>query len=429
MTLSVRPAYNCESCHRYDFVKTCLSPARTLLGIAFVLAAGRAAAQTLPAGPITALGGRLVVSGEVSATVGPADDAAFFNYTDYEHNALRVFRMAVSGMWRPFEQIALMGELRSEDLEEPLPYAVYVRVRPWRSQAFSIQAGRIPPSFGAFARRTYSASNALIGYPLAYQYLVSIRPDSIPASPDDLLRMRARGWLSNFQLGSLTPAAGIPLISAFRWDTGVQANWRYRTLDLTTSITSGTLSDPHVSDNNAGKQISGRLALRPTTGLVLGASAARGEWLSKNVSAILPLALASSSHPQRTLGADAEYSRDHWIVQGEVVSSRWTMPFVAPFPVDQTLSALGVWVEGRYRVTPRLFVGGRADHLGFSRVTGTLFGGVPTPWDAPVNRIEVGGGYYLQRNLIARAIVQRNSRAGGRIRNSTFASMQLAYWF
>ena len=54
----------------------------------------------------------------------------------------------------------------------------------------------MPPTFGAFARRTYATDNPLIGYPLAYQYLTSLRPDALPANADELLRMRGRGWLS-----------------------------------------------------------------------------------------------------------------------------------------------------------------------------------------------------------------------------------------
>ena len=41
-------------------------------------------------------------------------------------------------------------------------------------------------TFGAFARRTYANDNPLIGYPLAYQYLTSLRPDAVPATADAL---------------------------------------------------------------------------------------------------------------------------------------------------------------------------------------------------------------------------------------------------
>ena len=50
-------------------------------------------------------------------------------------------------------------------------------------------------------------------------------------------------------------------------------------------------------------------------------------------------------------------------------------------------------------------------------------------WDAPVRRAEIGGGWYLQRNLIAKLAVQINDRDGGRVRERTYLSGQIAYWF
>ena len=135
--------------------------------------------QVLPAGPIETARGTVTVSGEVTATAGARDDQAFFNYTDYEHNALRMFRLSLSGMWRPSPRFAALTEIRSEDLQRVIPYALYVRVRPWTNLPFDVQAGRIPPVFGTFARRAYGADNPLIGFPLAYQYLTSMRPDAL----------------------------------------------------------------------------------------------------------------------------------------------------------------------------------------------------------------------------------------------------------
>ena len=399
--------------------------ARALLVLS-LCGASAASAQTLPAGPARAFDGRLVASGDVTASIGSADEVAYFNYTDYEHNALRMLRLSLAAAWRPYERLAFVGEVRSEDLDRPRPYAAYVRVRPWPTRQFDLQAGRIPPSFGAFGRRAYGADNLVIGYPLAYQYLTSLRPDAVPASADDLLLMRARGWRSSFPIGDLGQAPGVPLVSAFRWDVGVQARWAGGPVELVGSITNGTLSHPRVEDDNGGKQLSGRVVVRPLFGLVVGASAARGAWLSRQVTALAP----DADYSQRAFGADAEYSRDHWLLRGELVWSGWDVPFLGPAGSPRTLRATAAWVEGRYRLSPRLFVAGRGDVIRFSRISGeALAPDRPIPWDAPVTRLETALGCYLQRNLVARLGVQRNVRDAGRVRRRTFVAGQLTYWF
>jgi hypothetical protein len=401
-----------------------------LLLVVFALPAG-AGAQILPTGPITTAHGTVTVGGEATVTVGSRDDIAFFNYTDYEHNALRMFRVSLSGMWRPDARLAFLTELRSEDAQQVIPYALYVRVRPWKDHALDIQAGRIPPVFGAFARRSYGADNPLIGYPLAYQYLTSIRTDAVPFTADDLLAMRARGWRANYQIGVTAPGPGVPLVSAYRWDTGVQARAAAGQFEGAIALTNGTLSNPRVADDNRGRQVSARVAWKPVVGMVIGASAARGQFLTTTLENVVAAVTGiGQAHTQRALGLDAEYSRAYWIVRGELIDSRWDLPALAPPLITGPLWARAGFVETRYRFTPRFFAAARADRLTFSLIRGQRrFAGQPTPWDAPVTRIEAGGGVYLQRNLTVRLVGQRNWREAGLIKNRTFVSGQLAFWF
>lgn len=396
----------------------------------FLLAlAGSAAAQILPAGPVRAQDGKIRVSGEVVATVSDSDEIAYFNYTDYEHNALRMFRLSLGGAWRPNDRFAVLTEIRSEDVDGVQPYALYVRVHPSKAIPLDIQAGRIPPVFGAFARRSYGTDNPLIGYPLAYQYLTSLRSDAIPASADDLLLMRARGWEASYPVGSTTAAPGSPLVSAYRWDTGIEARLDAQHFEVAGAVTAGTLSNPRVRDDNGGRQISGRAAWKPIVGLVVGASAAHGEWLNGSLKDALG-PYASGHYPQTALGFDAEYSRGYWIVRSEVVVSRWTLPPLSAPAITAPLRATSGFIESRYRLTPRLFAAARLDALTFSDISGQrFFGGAPTSWDAPVRRIEAGAGFYLQRNITLRGVLQHNWRDGGRVRERTYASAQIAYWF
>jgi hypothetical protein len=399
--------------------------------VAMAVACASVSAQTLPAGPAEFAGGTLAVSGEASISIGAPDEIAFFNYTDYEHNALRMVRVSLSGTWRPSERFAFLTQFRSEDGERVIPYAWYARIRPLKAHAFDIQFGRIPPVFGAFARRTYGGSdNPLVGYPLAYQYLTSLRSKAIPGNADDLLIMRARGWRVSYPVGDQTPDAGVPIISAYRWDTGGEAHWATGPFDFAGAVTTGTLSSPKVRDDNNRPAISGRAAWKPVMGLVLGVSASRGEFLDRSIEDRYAPVLGRHSYTQTVKGFDAEYSRGYWIVRGEVIDSEWVLPALGVPLITKPLGARSGYVEGRYRFTPRLFAAARADTLTFSDVTGAkLFGGQPTPWDAPVKRVEMGGGIYIQRNLTLRTVVQRNWRPAGRVHNRTFVSGQLSYWF
>ena len=401
-------------------------PLRAVLVAAVVLGgASVAGAQILPSEPVSLAGGRVTIGGDISASIAP-DDTGFFNYTDYEHSALRLFRVDLTTSLTINPHFAVLAEIRDENIDTLRAYAFYLRIRPWIDHAFDIQAGRVPPTFGAFSRRVYAADNPLIGYPLAYQYLTSLRADALPWNADELLRMRGRGWLANYSIGNTDAENGVPLVSAFRWDTGVQFHAAANLIDATASVTTGTVSNPRLTDDNSGPQVAGRVSARPITGLVLGVSAARGPFVSSTASRGAVGDGHDGAFTQTAVGGDVEYSRDYYLLRAETVWSEWKIPAVAAPLIDRPLRALATYVEGRYKLRPDLYIAARADHLGFSDVIGSS--GAQS-WDAPVTRIEIGGGYSLQRNLLLKLACQRNTRDGGRLTQATLASAQIVWWF
>jgi hypothetical protein len=397
---------------------------RGVLLLAWCSVATAAAGQTLPSEPVTFADGRVVIGSDVAATIAP-EDLGFFNYSDYERSTLRGFRIDVMGSVRASDRLSILGEIRTENFSQIEPFALYARVRPWPARRLDIQVGRIPPTFGSFTRMAYGRENPLIGYPLAYQYLTSLRSDSIPADADELLRMRGRGWLSNFSIGNAAPDRGLALVSAFSWDTGVQVTTGWRGFEVTTSVTNGSLSNPLVADDNDGKQVAARVTLRPTIGLLLGASFARGQFVKQRVIDLFP-ASDRDRFTQSAYGLDGEYSRNHLLLRTEAILSEWDVPAYQVPQIAKPLKALSLRLEGRYDVLPGLYVAARAEHLAFSRVAGTE---LVAAWDAPVSRVEVGMGYYLQRNLILRASLQMNRRDGGRVSSSNLPAAQLLFWF
>ena len=390
-----------------------------------VLACLPAGAQGVPSEPIVLGGGHVTLGGEISWAIAP-DDTGFFNYTDYERSTLRTLRLALVASVKAGDHVELLSEFRSENGERPEPYALYLRVRPWKARNLYVQAGRVPPTFGAFARRTYPADNPLIGSPLAYQYLTSIRADALPFDTDELLRMRGRGWLTNFTVGNQAALPGVPLVNAFRWDTGVQMYAGNDWIDAIASVTAGTVSNPQVHDDNGGRQLAGRLVLHPIAGLVIGGSAARGAFVGQPALRAARAEARESDFTQTAWGGDLEYSRGYYLVRLETVVSRWTLPVARTSSGEVSLLAVATSVEGRYKIRPGLYAAARYDRLGFNDVTGSTGS---QSWEAPVSRWEVGGGYSLQRHLLLKLAYQRNDRDGGRVQNLHLASAQVVWWF
>jgi hypothetical protein len=395
-------------------------------------AARIASADEWPDRPLTLFDDRVVLGGEALVTAAPEDEG-FFNYTDYDRSALRLVRLGVTTSVRANEHLSFLAEVRAEGdtgagAWSGEPYALLVRVRPWLNRSFELQAGRIPPAFGGFLRRSYGRDNPLIGYPLAYQYLTTLRADALPRHADDLLERRGTGWYTGYNVGSAGWTHGVPLISAFRYDTGVLGRYASASnrVELLGSVTTGTLSRPRVRDDNGSPQVAGRVVLRPLTGLVAGLSAARGAFLANDVTYALSEGGGASEYAQRTLGADVEYSRGYAVVRAEWVHASWRLPALEEPALTDALGAGSLSVEGRYTLAPGFYVAARADRLWFSTVSGT-YGSAP--WDADVSRLEAGAGYSLIRNVIIKGSYQYNRRDGGRVRRAHYGAAQLVLWF
>jgi hypothetical protein len=202
-------------------------------------------------------------------------------------------------------------------------------------------------------------------------------------------------------------------------------------LSASAAITRGTLSNPLFSDDNDGRQIATRVELRPVVGLILGTSFARGPFVSQSAAEAAGTAVQGSDLTQTAWGGDAEYSRDHYVLRLETIVSHWVLPNEptrAPLTALQVpLSSASISAEGRYRLRPAFYVAARYDYLGFSNQTDVLG---TFPWDAPVTRVEVGGGYSIQRNLLLKGSFQYDRREGGRLQSRAhLAAAQLVFWF
>jgi hypothetical protein len=391
------------------------------LGCLLVLLAGGAAAR---AQPVSLLGGRLLLAGEASGSIAP-DDEGYFNYSDYETNSLRLFRVDLALEATIARFLSLLADARSDNLGRPRLYALYLRVSPWPGRPLDLQAGLVPPVFGAFPRRRYASENPLPSVPLAYQYLTDLRDDAIPTTAEQLLAQRGRGWLLSYPVGASQARPGLPLVNGERWDAGVELRIGRAPLSLAVAVTQGSPSHPLIEDDNGGKQLAGRITWTPGPALTVGISAASGEFLARSVTAALPQSAGRDSR-QDAFGADARWSRGPWIVYGEALWSRWTIPALDETRIDSPLSAYAAFVEARYKILAGFYAAARVERLAFSSLASTLG---RESWDAPVTRLEAGLGFVPQRHLLLKASWQHNQRDAGHVRRSDLLAAQLVLWF
>jgi predicted porin len=391
-----------------------------------LLVAALLAARAAGAAEIWSRGdARVLIGGEVTGTLGP-EDLGFFNYSDYGHSLLRQARLGLSAEVRASERLAVLADVQSENLERPHVYALYLRVRPFAGRRLDLQAGRVPPVFGRFARSGYGGDNPLIGTPLAYQYLTTVRADAVPNGAAGLLAVKGSGWLVGWSADYDSYAAGLPIVAARRWDTGVQGAFATDRLRLSAAVTQGTLGSPRFRDDNDGKQVQARVHFRVSADLGVGVSGARGAYLAREAQDALPDAVRGRSFHQRAAGIDLEYGRGHWLIRAEGVWNAWDAGARTAPLYDEDLTARAVSVEGRYRPWPGVHVAVRADRLDFGDITGPAG---REPWEAKVWRLEAGAGYQLTRTLALKAAWQRNRRDGGFVRANDLVAAQASWWF
>jgi hypothetical protein len=430
MTRSRRPL---ESAPGLAVRRWCAGPRRirwpAYLLLALVLP-GRAVAQEAPNGPPANLGTRYSFGVEGAVSFAP-EDSSYFNYTTDAYNLLRLTRFEASGALRLGSWFALVGDVRlqgaiGEGGWRVRPYAVFARFRPWPERALDIQVGLIPPVFGAFSRRAYGADNPLIGFPLGYQYVTTLRADAVPGSADELLAKRGRGWLVGYSVGNPARDYGVPLDDGLRYPAGAEVHAGGGRVEASVAVTTGSLSNPAALNVGWNPQIAGRVVVRPMAGLVLGASASHGTFLTRALTDTLGTTGDSGTNDQTAAGFDAEYSRGHLIVRTEGILSRWRLPQSAPPHLREPLRAFAIDIEGRYRLLPGLYAAIRVDRLGFSEICGAMG---CLPWDAPVRRVEAGGAFAILRNIVVKGSYQYNRRDGTFRPKEGLASVQLLVWF
>jgi hypothetical protein len=238
--------------------------------------------------------------------------------------------------------------------------------------------------------------------------------------------MRGRGWQPSYPIGAATLAPGVPLISASRWDTGLEAAWRRGVVEIAGAITLGSAAVPLVTDTNRGRQYSMRAGVSVPSGPTIGVSASQGDWVESGALAALP-AGTDRANRQRVLAIDTEYGRGAWLLRAESIRARFEVP-VAGAATGARVSAWSSFGEARYRWHPRWQASARVEHMDFSRLTRPS-DGASIAWEAPVRRVEAVLTFRATRTIDIRGGWQHNWRDGGRVTRRGVPVLSVLWWY
>jgi hypothetical protein len=276
----------------------------------------------------------------------------------------------------------------------------YVMWTPSPARDLHVLAGKIPWLIGTWAPRTYSDRNPLVGLPLMYQHHTTLLWYDFPMNADALLSAAGSGQYG-VDYGYGAYSRGMAIIDDSYWDFGAMVSGSQRPFEGAVGFVNGTPGWPStLADENDAKTLLGRVGVLPHPSLRVGVSGAYGPYLGGWLDPYLPAGKTALDYHQKLRMADLEFLFGHVELRSEGFVNTWETP---------TVGALDVWggyVEGKVTLGAGLHVAARVDRMRFSELADS--GGRSRPWDHDRERTEFGVGYRLTRDVIAKAVAQRN---------------------
>jgi hypothetical protein len=343
----------------------------------------------------------------------------------------------LDGLWlRLYAKLAygdkalFLVDLYSSEGESPRIFGLYGQVQP--DPRIGVRAGLIPMVVGSWQDRAYPSRQPLIGEPVPFQYLLSLRIDSIPRTTDELVDHRARGGGA---FGLAVPGKEMHVTVAYEqcWDTGVAVFGTSGRLGYQVAAMEGTPGSPvtrmrlpsrgQPRDDRKGASIEGRLTYRLTDAVRIGVSAARGSYLRASVQSVLPAGASIEDYRQELAGADLRIRKGRVEAHGDYLFSRYRSPFV-----PEALDAHGYSGEASLELTPGLRAAVRFSGLAFSDVRDSR--GRTVAWEAPVARLEAGAVWrFYEDHVAVKAAYQRTEVKAEPRRVEDLGALQLSFHY
>lgn len=304
------------------------------------------------------------------------------------------------------ENITLLGNFRMLQDEIPHVDLLSLRFADIGSSGVTAEAGEIELPFGSLSIRRFPKTNPFLSLPLIYEHLTTLR-----SSDYELWVLDSRHTIAG---------NGVRVLDQGLYDLGFKLSASASIFDFTVALTNGMVSAtsgyyPGGLNAHGGFGKTFRIAATPMIGLTVGASYAFGPFL-KDISyfGASYLHFDPEEYSEQSLGADVEFSYDHFVFYGQIIHNIWKFKEIH----GSDLLTTGYSAEGSYTVFPRFSVAARIGGVFFNSINTTVIQTNYTPglysgkWDNDVFRFEGALGYRLTREALVKAVYQWNETLG-----------------
>ncbi|MBI5366395.1 MAG: hypothetical protein HZA54_05125 [Planctomycetes bacterium] len=269
------------------------------------------------------------------------------------------------------------------------------------SWSAALQLGKFATPVGNFVPRHDSFRNGLVRAPLLYDAMTTVGDDKAPpGNQAQLNRWDLEDKKTLWQ----------PMIWGPVYATGAQLFGTVGVFDWRVAVTNAAPGErPDEWEWKAGDEQAPAWAVRlgaaPLPGLVVGLNYAWGPYLRDRAEASLVAGRDRSDYDQRLAGIDLAYAVGHLEFWAEAYVSTWEVA-----KVRGDLDVIGYYIEAKYTLTPRLHASARWNQMLFGAIEDAA--GRERAWDRDAWRVEVGAGYLLAANLLAKVQYEWNVREG-----------------
>ena len=279
--------------------------------------------------------------------------------------------MGVSAEMRANDHLQVLGEVRLDQGRVLEAYGLFVRVRPWPARRFDIQAGRIPPTFGAMsADRVRQQQHP--DRPAARVSVPDVDSTRCAAGHQRRSAAHARPRLA-VELSRRQPDARPRAADGQHQPLGHRRagarRHRHDRVDRRRSPRDRCRIRVSATTTAA---VSWRAALvvRPTLALAFGVSASRGAWLDEPLETRSPARTPTTERGRSRLAATPSSRRARCWSAARRSARRGRCRTIATLHIDRAAGRHSMLIEGRYKIAPGFYVAMRGDRMDFSKIPG-----------------------------------------------------------